>query len=122
MNEREAAAVKAANAAIEAATGHIKGQREAHKLTKIKLYCLTVFACVLAVCSAVTACYAIHAQQQTIIEQQYALNMQYAGLMEYIAGAEVTTETAETGDGDNGTAFVGDGNTVVWGDLNGEGD
>lgn len=107
------------NAAIEAATAHIKGQREEHRMTKTKLYCLTVVVCVLIVCASVVACYAIHAQQQTIIEQQYALNMQYAGLLDYVSGAEVTHETAETGDGDNGTAFIGDGNTVVGGDMNG---
>lgn len=117
MTEKEEAAVKAANAAIETAASHIKNQRVATQVAKLKLYCLTVFACVLCICAAVTACYAIHVQHETIVEQQYALNMQYAGLMEYIAGAEVTRETVDTGD--NGTAFIGDGNTVVGGDLNG---
>lgn len=127
MTENETAAVRAANAAITAATDHIKGQRELHRLTRLKAYCLTAFACVLAICAAVVACFAIHAQQQTIIEQQYALNMQYAGLLDLMNGAEITTTTtttteeAYTGDGDNGTAFIGDGNTVIGGDMNGNG-
>lgn len=108
------------NAAIEAATAHIKGQREENRMTKAKLYCLTAIVCVLIVCASVVACSTIHAQQQTIIEQQYALNMQYASLMEYVAGAEVTT-TQEADSGDNGTAIVGDGNMVAGGDVNGNG-
>lgn len=76
------------NAAIEAATEHIKGQREANKMTKVKLYCLTAVVCVLLVCAATVACFSIHAQQQTIIEQQYALNMQYASLADLLNGAE----------------------------------
>lgn len=107
------------NAAIEAATQHIKGQREENRMAKIKLYCMTTIACVLIFCAAVVACFTIHTQHQTIIEQQYALNMQYAGLLDYVSSAEITREIAETGDGDTGTAFVGDGNTVVGGDLNG---
>lgn len=104
------------NAAIEAATDHIKGQREAHRVTKIKAYCITAFACVLLVCASVVACFTIYCQQQTIIEQQYALNMQYASLMEYVSGAEITTEYADTGDG--GNAVVGDGNMIAGGDVN----
>lgn len=107
------------NEAIKTATEHIKEQREISKTLKLKVYCLTAFACVVVICATVVGCFAIYSQQQTIIEQQYALNMQYASLMEYVAGAEITHETAETGDGDNGTAFVGDGNTVVGGDING---
>lgn len=104
------------NDAIEAATKHIKGQREANRMAKLKLYCLTAFACVAVICAAVVACFTIHSQQMTIIEQQYALNMQYASLMEYVAGADVTTEFADSGD--NGTAIVGDGNMVAGGDVN----
>lgn len=107
------------NAALETATQHIRGQREASQTNKVKLYCLTTFACIVVICAAIVACFAVYSQQQTIIEQQYALNMQYSSLMEYVAGAEITHESAETGDGDNGTAFVGDGNTVVGGDMNG---
>ena len=107
------------NAALETAVEHIKEQRKESKCNRIKMYCLTLFTCVIIICAAVVACFAIYAQQQTIIEQQYALNMQYASLMEYIANAEITKESAETGIGDNGTAFVGDGNTVVGGDFNG---
>lgn len=104
------------NAAIEAATEHIKGQREENKMTKAKLHCLTVFVSVLVVCAAIVVCFAIQAQQQTIREQQYALNMQYSSLMEYVAGAEITTEYADSGD--NGTAIAGDGNMVSGGDVN----
>lgn len=107
------------NAALETAAQHIRGQREASQTSKVKLYCLTTFACIVVICAAIVACFAVYSQQQTIIEQQYALNMQYSSLMEYVAGAEITHESAETGDGDNGTAFVGDGNTVVGGDMNG---
>lgn len=102
------------DAVIDTAADHIKGQRDIHRVTKIKLYCLTTFACVLAICAAVVACFAIYAQQQTIIEQQYALNMQYAGLMDYVSGAEITT-TTETIDGSGGgiaAKIEGDGNTI----------
>ena len=78
------------NAAIEAATEHIRGQREENKMSRMKIYCLTVILCVLIVCASVVACFTIYSQQQTIIEQQYALNMQYAGLLDYVSNAEVT--------------------------------
>lgn len=104
------------NAAIEAATEHIKGQREANKMTKVKLYCLTAVVCVLLVCAATVACFSIHAQQQTIIEQQYALNMQYASLMEYIANAEVSTETID-GSGGVAAKIEGDGNSISSGGV-----
>lgn len=109
------------NAAIEAATEHIKGQREVNKKAKIKLYCLTAIVCVLIVCSAVVACVTICAQQETIREQQYALNMQYASLIDYVSGAEVTTETETIDGGDGGTAIKveGDNNNTAGGDLNG---
>lgn len=110
------------NAAIEAATNHIKNQREDNQRVKIKMYCLTAIACVLIVCAAVVACFTIAAQQETIREQQYALNMQYAGLLDYVSGAEITTTTTtEANSGDNGTAIAGDGNYVVGGDMNGNG-
>lgn len=109
------------NAALETAAQHIRGQREANQTSKVKLYCLTAFACVVVICAAVAACFAIYSQQQTIIEQQYALNMQYASLMEYVAGAEVTTTTTHEADaGEGGTAVAGDGNTVVGGDVGGD--
>ena len=104
------------NAAIEAATDHIKGQRESLRITKIKMYCIIAFACVAIICASIVACFAIYTQQQTIIEQQYALNMQYAGLLDYISNAEITTEYADSGD--DGTAIVGDGNMVAGGDVN----
>lgn len=104
------------NAAIEAATKHIRGQREENNMAKKKLYCLTVFACVVVICACVIACFAIYSQQMVIIEQQYALNMQYSNLMEYVSGAEISTEYADSGD--NGTAIVGDGNMVAGGDVN----
>lgn len=102
------------NAAIEAATQHIKGQREENRMAKIKLYCITAIVCTLFVCASIVACFTIYSQQQTIIEQQYALNMQYAGLLDYVSGAEVTT-TTETIDGSGGgiaAKIEGDGNTV----------
>ena len=110
------------NAALEAATEHIRGQRKENKLTKTKLYCITVFSCVLIICAAFVACFAIHSQQKTITEQQYALNMQYAGLLDLIYGAEITNETItnEADSGDGGTAVAGENNTVVWGDMRGE--
>lgn len=111
------------NAAIEAATEHIKGQREANRMEKVKVRCVTVVACVIVVCAAVVACFAIHKQQQTIIEQQYALNMQYASLMEYVANAEITTETIEydaESDGDGSIAVAGDGNITAGGDIVGK--
>lgn len=109
------------NAALETAAQHIRGQREANQTSKVKLYCLTAFACVVVVCAAIVACFAIYSQQQTIIEQQYALNMQYSSLMEYVAGAEVTTETETVDGGDGGTAIKveGDNNTTAGGDVNG---
>lgn len=100
------------NAAIEAATEHIKGQREANKMAKLRLYCITAVLCVLIVCTAVVACFTIYSQQQTIIEQQYALNMQYAGLLDYVAGAEVTTETIDGSGGGVAAKIEGDGNSV----------
>lgn len=109
------------DAVINTAADHIKGQRDIHRITKIKLYCLTIFACVLSICAAVVACFAIYAQQQTIIEQQYALNMQYAGLLDYISGAEITTnEYTAQSDGDGNISVAGDGNITAGGDINGE--
>lgn len=104
------------NAAIEAATEHIKGQREANKMAKVKMYCLTAILCVLIVCAAVVACFTINAQQETIREQQYALNMQYAGLLEYIANAEVSTETID-GSGGVVAKIEGDGNSISSGGV-----
>lgn len=101
------------NAAIEAATQHIKGQREENRMAKIKLYCMTTIACVLIFCAAVVACFTIYTQHQTIIEQQYALNMQYASLMEYIAGAEVTTETIDGSEGGVAAKIEGDNNSIT---------
>lgn len=123
MTEKETAAVRAANAAIEAATDHIKEQREKNRMAKMRIYCLTAFACILTVCATVVACFAIYAQQQTIIEQQYALNMQYASIVEYVSGAEITTETSEysaQSDGDGSIAVAGDGNITAGGDVNGK--
>lgn len=107
------------NAALEAATEHIRGQRKENKMSRMKIYCLTVILCVLIVCASVVACFTIYSQQQTIIEQQYALNMQYAGLLDYVAGAEITEETNTADSGDGGIAVAGDENTVVGGDMNG---
>lgn len=100
------------NAAIEAATQHIKGQREEHRMTKVKMYCITAVVCVLIVCASIVACFTIYAQQQTIIEQQYALNMQYAGLLDYVAEAEITTETIDGSGGGIAAKIEGDGNSV----------
>lgn len=115
MNEIE----ELKTAALEAATQHIREQRKNNENMRIKVYCLTALLIAAMVCATVIACFSIYAQQQIIIEQQYALNMQYAEIADMLRGAEITTETAETGDGDNGTAFIGDGNTVVGGDMNG---
>lgn len=111
------------NAALSAAVDHIKDQREANRTYRLKTYCLTVFACILVICATALAGFAIYSQQKTIIEQQYALNMQYAQLMEYVANAEITTETVtnEADSGEGGTAVAGNNNTVVGGDLNGNG-
>ena len=104
------------NAAIEAATDHIRGQRAENHMAKLKLYCLTAVLCVTIICATIIACVSISSQQETIIEQQYALNMQYAGLLDYINGAEIVTEYADSGD--NGTAIIGDGNMLAGGDVN----
>lgn len=105
------------NAALETAAQHIRGQREANQTSKVKLYCLTAFACVVVICAAVVGCFAIYSQQQTIIEQQYALNMQYSSLMEYVAGSEATTETVDGGDGGTAIKIEGDNNTTAGGDC-----
>lgn len=105
--------------AVKDATARIQKDKRAHELKKMLIVCGAIVLVAACICGTVLGCYTIKKQQETIIEQQYALNMQYAQLMEYVAGAEVTHESAETGDGDNGTAFVGDGNTVVGGDMNG---
>lgn len=105
------------NAAIEAATAHIKGQRQETRMTRLRMYCVTIVACVLLICAAVVACFTIYAQQQTIIEQQYALNMQYAQLMEYVAGAEITTETIDGSGGGVAAKIEGNGNTISGGGL-----
>lgn len=103
------------NEAIKAATEHIKEQREISKTLKLKVYCLTAFACVVVICAAVVGCFAIYCQQQTIIEQQYALNMQYASLIEYVAGSEVSTETIDGSEGGIAAKIECDGNTVSGG-------
>lgn len=102
------------NAAIEAAAAHIKNQRSDNRMARLRLYCLTIFACVLVLGASVIACFAIHSQQQTIIEQQYALNMQYAGLLEYIANSEVTTttETIDSSGGGVAAKIEGDNNSI----------
>ena len=110
------------NEAIEAATQHIRQQRQKNQNIKVIACCLTILFSVLIICATVLGYHAITKQQEVIIEQQYALNMQYAGLLDYISGAEIITETVDTGDGDNNTAFIVDGNTVVGGDLNGKSD
>lgn len=109
------------NAAIEAATQHIKGQREENRMAKIKLYCITAIVCTLFFCASIVACFTIYAQQQTIIEQQYALNMQYAGLLDYISNAEITkSEYSAQSDGDGSISVAGDGNITAGGDINGQ--
>ena len=107
------------NAALSSAVDHIKDQREANRAYRLKMYCLTVFACVLVICAAALAGFAIYSQQQTIVEQQYALNMQYAQLMEYVANAEVTTttETIDSGDGGVAAKIEGNGNSVSAGGV-----
>lgn len=107
------------NAALETAAQHIRGQREANQTSKVKMYCLTVFACVLVICAAALAGFAIYSQQQTIVEQQYALNMQYAQLMEYVANAEVTTttETIDGGGGGVAAKIEGNGNSISAGGV-----
>lgn len=105
-------------AAIEAATNHIKNQREDNQRVKIKMYCLTAIACVLIVCAATVACFTISAQQETIREQQYALNMQYASLADLLSGAEITTsEYTAQADGDGSISVAGDNNTTAGGDV-----
>ena len=111
MNDKEREVMNATNGAIEAATAHIKEQRDRSKLLRLKVYCLTCIVCVLFVCVAAVSCFAIYSQHQTIVEQQYALNMQYASLMEYVAGAEITTETID-GSGGVAAKIEGDGNSI----------
>lgn len=106
--------------AIKDATSRIQRDKRAHALKKLIIVCMAAFLSVLCVCATVLGCTAISAQQETIREQQYALNMQYSGLLDLFYGSEITTEYAETGEGDNGTAIFGDGNYWYGGDYNGE--
>jgi len=108
MDTREAAIVDAAK--------KIKAEKSKNGTKKLVIICGTVVICVLLASLAVLGCFMIQAQQETIREQQYALNMQYASLMEYVAGAEITTETAEA-DGDGSISVAGDGNTTAGGDV-----
>lgn len=108
MDAREAAIVDAAK--------KIKAEKSKNGTKKLVIICGTVVICVLLASLAVLGCFMIQAQQETIREQQYALNMQYASLMEYVAGAEITTETAEA-DGDGSISVAGDGNTTAGGDV-----
>lgn len=109
------------NEALAAATEHIREQRRRNANSQMIAVCLTCLLIVAIICATVLGCTAITAQQETIREQQYALNMQYAGLLDLFYGAEITTEYAETGEGDNGAAIVGDGNMLYGGDCyNGE--
>lgn len=108
------------NEALAAATEHIREQRKRNANSRMIAVCLTCLLVVAIVCATVLGCTAIMAQQETIREQQYALNMQYAGLSGLLSGAEIVTEYADTGDGDNGTAVVGDGNVFAGGNYNGE--
>jgi hypothetical protein len=108
------------NKVIKTASEHIKEQRVRNRNTKLVAYCITILLAVSIVCGTVLACYTVKQQHDTIIEQQYALNIQYASLMEYVSGAEITT-TYEANSGKNGTAIVGDGNTLAGGDANGDG-
>lgn len=105
------------NAAIEAATKHIRNQREENRIANAKVYCLSIVASVLFVCLSAIACFAIYQQQETIREQQFAINAQYAQLMEYVSGAEITTVTESyEANADNGsTAVLGDNNTTTIG-------
>lgn len=112
--------VELQNEALSAATEHIREQRKRNENSRIIAVCLTCLLVVAIICATVLGCTAITAQQETIQEQQYALNMQYAGLSDLISGAEIVTEYADTGDGDNGTAVVGDGNVFAGGNYNGE--
>ena len=102
--------------AVHSATERIKNDKRNHERKKLLTVCLSVLLGVAMVCGTFLACYAIKQQQETIREQQYALNMQYASLMEYVAGAEITTETAEA-DGDGSISVAGDGNTTAGGDV-----
>lgn len=121
MTDKEMNTMKAANAAIEAATEHIREQRKTTKNLKIKVYCLTALLIVAMICAAVVACFAIYAQQQTIIEQQYALNMQYSSLADLLYGAEITTsEYTAQSDGDGSISVAGDNNTTAGGDVIGK--
>ena len=108
------------NEALEAAAEHIRQQRNRNANSRLIAVCLTCLLVVVMICATVLGCTAIMAQQETIMEQQYALNMQYAGLSDLLSGAEIVTEYADTGDGDNGTAVVGDGNVFARGNYNGE--
>lgn len=105
------------NEAIAAAAEHIREQRKKSENMRLKIICLTIFACVVVISAAFLGCFAIYSQQQTIIEQQYALNMQYASLIEYLSNAEVTTTTTETVDSGGGgvAAKIEGSNNVIGG-------
>ena len=100
------------NEAIAAAAEHIREQRKKSENMKLKIICLTIFACVVVISAAFLGCFAIYSQQQTIIEQQYALNMQYASLIEYLSNAEVTTETIDGSGGGVAAKIEGSNNTI----------
>lgn len=108
------------NEALAAATEHIRAQRKHNENSRMIAICLTCLLIVAIICATVLGCTAINAQQETIREQLYSINMQYTALSDLLYGAEITTEYAETGEGDNGTAIVGDGNYWYGGDYNGE--
>lgn len=99
--------------AIEDATYRIQKDKMAYEHKRLLTICLTTIVAVAMVCGAVVGCYTIKKQQETIIEQQYALNMQYASLMEYLAGAEISTETIDGGEGGVAAKIDGSGNTIT---------
>lgn len=108
---------------VNDATARIQKDKRNHELKKLALVCMTIVLVVACVCATVLAMFTVRRQHETIMEQQYALNMQYASLMDYVAGAEIVTETEtyESNTDDGGTAIVGDQNTVIGGNVNGDG-
>lgn len=109
-------------AALKDATESLRREKRKNTTKNVVIVCGFFILMTAIICGTVFGCYTVHKQQTTLIEQQYALNMQYASLMDYVAGAEVTTETEsrEANAEDGETAIVGENNTVVGGNLNGE--
>lgn len=99
------------DAALGAASTHIKKQRRLISNVKFVCVCLTIVLSVAIVCATVFGITAIQQQQSALIAQ-------YQNLLDLMSGAEIVTETytVET-DGDSGIAIAGDNNNISGGGI-----